>query len=48
MGVMPDCVKVVAVFIIAGVGALDIVYLALQLIFHSGIIVFHRHKVAVL
>ena len=48
MGVMPDCVKVVAVFIIAGVGALDIVYLALQFIFHSGIIVFYRHKVAVL
>ena len=48
MGVMPDSIKVVTVFIIAGVGAFDSVNLALQPIFHSGIVVFHRHKVAVL
>ena len=48
MGVMPDSVKVVAVFIVAGVGVFDVVNLGLQLVFHSGVVVFHRHKVAVL
>ena len=32
MGVMPDTVKVITVFIIAGIVALDIVYRALQLL----------------
>ena len=48
VGVMPDTVKVVAVFIIAGVGAFDIVNLTLQGIFHSGVVLFRCHKVAVL
>ena len=48
MGVMPDSVKVVAVFIVAGVGAFDVVNLGLQLVFHSGVVVFHRYKIAVL
>ena len=33
MGVMPDTVKVIAVFVIAGVGAFDIVNLLLKLVF---------------
>ena len=41
MGVMPDTVKVVTVFIIAGVVALDIVNLALQLRFQCRIVIFH-------
>ena len=45
---MPDTVKVVAVFIIAGVGAFDIVNLTLQPVFQCGIVVFNCHKVAVL
>ena len=48
MGVMPDTVKVIAVFVIAGVGAFDIVNLLLKLVFLCGIIIFRRHKVAVL
>ena len=48
MGVMPDICKVIAVFVIAAVGALDIVNLPLQLAFQSGIGIFHFHKVAVL
>ena len=48
MGVMPDIVKVIAVFIIAGIIAFDIVYLPLQVRFHSSVVVFRRHKVAVL
>ena len=36
MGVMPDTVKVIAVFVIAGVGAFDIVNLLLKLVFLSG------------
>ena len=45
---MPDSVKVITVFIIAGVGAFDIVNFLLQLIFHCGIALFRCHKVAVL
>ena len=48
MGVMPDTVKVIAVFVIAGVGAFDIVNLLLKLVFLCGVIVLRRHKVAVL
>ena len=48
MGVMPDVRKVVAVFVIARIIALDIVYPALQIVFLCRIIVFHRYKVAVL
>ena len=45
---MPDSVKVIAVFIIAGVGTFDIVNFLLQLIFHCGIALFRCHKVTVL
>ena len=45
---MPDIIKVIAVFIIAGIITLDIVNPLLQLIFHSGIVIFNCHKVAVL
>ena len=48
MWVMPDSVKVITVFIIAGVGAFDIVNFLLQLIFHCSIALFRCHKVAVL
>ena len=48
MGIMPDIIKVIAVFIIAGIITLDIVNPLLQLIFHSGIVIFNCHKVAVL
>ncbi len=41
MGVMPDTVKVIAVFVIAGVVALDIVNPALQVRFQCRIVVFH-------
>ena len=45
---MPDTVKVVTVFIIAGVGAFDIVNLTLQPVFQCSIVVFNCHEVAVL
>ena len=45
---MPDTVKVIAVFIIAGVSAFDSVNFTLQPVFQCGIVVFNRHKVAVL
>ena len=48
MGVMPDIVKVIAVLVIAGIIPFDIVYLPLQVRFHSSVVVFRRHKVAVL
>ena len=48
MRVMPDIVKVVAVFIIAGIVALDIVNPLLKLGFLCGVVVFRCHKVAVL
>ena len=43
-----DSVKVITVFIIAGVGAFDSVNFLLQLIFHCSIALFRCHKVAVL
>ena len=45
---MPDICKVIAVLVIAGVGAFDSVNLVLQPAFQSGIGIFHFHKVAVL
>ena len=48
MGVMPDIVKVVAVFVVAGIFAFDIVNPALQRIFQRPVAFFRRHKVAVL
>ena len=48
MGVMPDTVKVIAVFVIARIVALDIVNPLLKLVFLCGVIVLRRHKVAVL
>ena len=48
MGVMPDICKVIAVLVIAGVGAFDSVNLVLQPALQSGIGIFHFHKVAVL
>ena len=48
MGVMPDIIKVIAVFVIARIITLDIVNPLLQLRFHSRIVVFDCHKVAVL
>ena len=48
MWVMPDLCKVITVFVIAGIVALDIVYPAFQLVFFGNIGVFHGYKVAVL
>ena len=45
---MSDICKVIAVLVIAAVDTLDIVNPALQLVFQSGVAVFHFHKVAVL
>lgn len=48
VGIVENVVKVIAVLVVARIGAFDVVYLALQRSFLSGITVFHRHKVAVL
>ena len=48
MWIVSDICKVIAVLVIARIVALDIVNPALQLVFQSGVAVFHFHKVAVL
>ena len=48
MGIVPDAVKLIFILVIAGIILFYIVDFPLQLIFHRGIGVFHRNKIAVL
>ena len=48
MWIVSDICKVIAVLVIATVGTLDIINFLLQVVFQSGVAVFHLHKVAVL
>ena len=48
MWIVSDICKVITVLVVATVGTLDIINFLLQLVFQSGVAVFHFHKVAVL
>ena len=48
MGVMPDHIQVITVFVIPGMAAFDIVDLSLQRRFLGGIVSLHRHQFRVI